>query len=374
MCGEAHSTLFHHKGVEREVMALSVYCPHKALGCEWTGELRELDHHLTGGGRGTAREACGYEEVECAHRCGERQQRRFILEHEEESCTGRPLTLQVASVGRRLAEARAANDELKTKLKHVMEDVKARNEAVVVELEDYKRAVDDLKVDNRALRAELAQLKEDHGRQQDESRVAMLAIKEEQKAQRKQAKTASQALVDELAQVKYTFKADIEQIKAAAFARCDFLESQFTPTAPFRFTLRDFNHLKKYALVWRSDSFYSHPRGYKLSVEIHPGGCGYCKGTHMSLHVRVMRGPYDDALEWPFLATVTIEALYGPTNQWRTVSISAFKVTDSTVCTGKPAAGSIGNQGVGSNDTLTHEECVKYVHRDWIRFRASVMY
>ena len=34
------------KGLERELNQRKVYCTHKKSGCEWTGELRELDSHL----------------------------------------------------------------------------------------------------------------------------------------------------------------------------------------------------------------------------------------------------------------------------------------------------------------------------------------
>ena len=38
--------LFHNKGLQQSLYDFQVYCSHKSKGCEWTGELRELDKHL----------------------------------------------------------------------------------------------------------------------------------------------------------------------------------------------------------------------------------------------------------------------------------------------------------------------------------------
>ena len=39
--------LFHDKALQqRELYNFRVYCTHKSEGCEWTGELKEIDKHL----------------------------------------------------------------------------------------------------------------------------------------------------------------------------------------------------------------------------------------------------------------------------------------------------------------------------------------
>ena len=38
--------VFHNKGLEQSLYDFEVYCSHKSKGCEWRGELRELDKHL----------------------------------------------------------------------------------------------------------------------------------------------------------------------------------------------------------------------------------------------------------------------------------------------------------------------------------------
>ena len=41
---------------DREIKSLKVYCDNKEAGCDWTGEVREIEKHL---------EECGYKEIDC---------------------------------------------------------------------------------------------------------------------------------------------------------------------------------------------------------------------------------------------------------------------------------------------------------------------
>ena len=45
-CNDRNFNLFHNLGLQRSLYDFQVYCTHKSKGCEWTGELRELDNHL----------------------------------------------------------------------------------------------------------------------------------------------------------------------------------------------------------------------------------------------------------------------------------------------------------------------------------------
>ena len=45
-CNEAGFSAFPNKGLQRSLYSFRVRCTHQKSGCEWTGELRELDGHL----------------------------------------------------------------------------------------------------------------------------------------------------------------------------------------------------------------------------------------------------------------------------------------------------------------------------------------
>ena len=44
-----------------------------------------------------------------------------------------------------------------------------------------------------------------------------------------------------------------------------------------------------------------------LRVVVNGSGSG--KGTHLSLYVNLLKGEYDDQLQWPFNATITVQLL-----------------------------------------------------------------
>ena len=87
LCKSPSFTTFLHKGVEREVRSLKIFCPNESLGCEWKGELGSLDAHTALAlGAAEGKGFCGYALILCPNDCGEKVQRRNLRQHELESC------------------------------------------------------------------------------------------------------------------------------------------------------------------------------------------------------------------------------------------------------------------------------------------------
>ena len=80
----------------------------------------------------------------------------------------------------------------------------------------------------------------------------------------------------------------------------------FGAVVPFYFTVENYSHLKKNALKWFSQPFYSHTQGYKMCIEVDVSGT---EGTHVSVLAHLMRGEYDEQLKWPFRGLVKIKLL-----------------------------------------------------------------
>ncbi|XP_065916948.1 putative leucine-rich repeat-containing protein DDB_G0290503 [Dysidea avara] len=49
---------------------------------------------------------------------------------------------------------------------------------------------------------------------------------------------------------------------------------------------------------WFSDSFYTHHKGYRMTLLIKATGYSDGRGTHLSVGLVLMKGPYDDQLSW----------------------------------------------------------------------------
>ena len=75
------------------------------------------------------------------------------------------------------------------------------------------------------------------------------------------------------------------------------------------FTLTEFTKRKQFNNVYYSPPFYSHPHGYKLCIQVYANGNGVGKDTHISIHAKLMRGDYDNNLQWPFEADIVVELL-----------------------------------------------------------------
>ena len=165
--------------------------------------------------------------------------------------------------------------------------------------------------------------------------------------------------------------------------RCRLLESFMTAAerqlsiAPIEFTLTDFAQLQKQSSVWVSPAFYSHPQGYRFCLEIFPNGMGEAWGSDVSLYVCLMRGPFDDKLQWPFRGVVSVEIL----NQIRDRDHCQRHVVYSDTTPNTHAARPIRNErsvGNGIGLFLTHSSLgaddtqkVLYLHNDRLQIRIK---
>ena len=56
-----------------------------------------------------------------------------------------------------------------------------------------------------------------------------------------------------------------------------------------------------------SPAFYTHTHGYRMCVRVNPNRYGDGEGTHVSIFMYMMRGSFDDYLNWPFRGEITIQ-------------------------------------------------------------------
>ena len=81
-------------------------------------------------------------------------------------------------------------------------------------------------------------------------------------------------------------------------------------TPPCTRTLTRYSEYKKTNSRWYSLPFYSRDiKGYKLKLRVDANGDGSGEGTHLSLCVFMLKGEYDDQLQWPLNANITVQVL-----------------------------------------------------------------
>ena len=68
--------------------------------------------------------------------------------------------------------------------------------------------------------------------------------------------------------------------------------------------------------MWKCESFYSHPGGYKSMMVVRPNYIGPYKESHLYVNVSIQRGEFDDELQWPFNGKVTVQLYNQSTQKW----------------------------------------------------------
>ena len=63
---------------EREIRNLIVKCQNSSRGCEWEGELGNVESHQNS--------VCGYQLVQCGNKCGAEMERRKVEKHKKDHC------------------------------------------------------------------------------------------------------------------------------------------------------------------------------------------------------------------------------------------------------------------------------------------------
>ena len=76
------------------------------------------------------------------------------------------------------------------------------------------------------------------------------------------------------------------------------------------FTLTEFTKHKQFNNIYYSPPFCSHPHGYKLCLRVEANGYDDDgKNHHISIYAILMRGDYDNGLQWPFEGDIVVELL-----------------------------------------------------------------
>ena len=326
-----------------------VCCPAQREGeCKWEDEeLGQLQQHMNG---------CDYVEVDCAHECSERFQRREVRQHELETYPDEEVEeISTSSIVRDL-EATLTENKL---LREEIELIKKELDAVKMDQQhDAARLNQDQEF--QSLKEEVAQLKI----AQEQRDAASQAVKFEEENQELKQKMDSflaenssvKAEMDSLSQRLFHLEQDVNGIS----------KSRLIPVPPFYFTLFNFEHHRKESLLWYSEPFYSHIGGYKMRAEVHAGGVHAGEGSHISLYIALMRGENDDNLQWPFRGKITVQVFCY--NAWSSGSTIVIDHTADDACASKPLVDSIGNPSWGVYKFVPHASLDH--GSDCIRFRV----
>ena len=83
VCRDKKFSAVPNKQVDRKIRSLSVFCINKENGCDWQGELNDINGHISDG--------CMYESIECTNGCGRTLQRQCLTQHTTTECSHRKI-------------------------------------------------------------------------------------------------------------------------------------------------------------------------------------------------------------------------------------------------------------------------------------------
>ena len=305
LCNLPGFTTLLHKGVAREVNALKIYCPNKPQGCDWQGELGQVEKHLNPEKESRAR-GCGFVMVECRYKCGNKFRRWMIARHETEECPRRPMEVQVAQLMKKF-------ESLATESRAEIEAIRQESNAKIHAIKEESIS----KADMEVIRQENREIRE-------KSRVVEAEVLE--------------------------LKAENAQLKQQLE-----IHSPPAPVPPFYFLVHDYTHYKENHLALFSPPFYSYPGGYKMRLEVVPGGYSDGHDTHLSVYVTILRGEYDDKLQWPFKGVIVVEMYNWILKKW-TYSMS-INIREAKY--GERSVDRIGCRGFGYPQFIPNAELQK---------------
>ncbi|XP_065902707.1 TNF receptor-associated factor 4-like [Dysidea avara] len=307
--GKTFST-FPNVQADREIRSFSVMCTNKESGCEWQGELNDINYHLENS------DGCLFEDVLCSNGCGKTLQRRYLTSHVETECPGRFVLCHLCYItgprkfieGEHEEECPKLTISCPNKCKAMgitREDMEAHRKECPLEMVQCE--YHSMGCEERMLRKR----KRNHEEEKMEEHLLMTKFKlakTEDKLTYAEAKlTSTETRLSRL-------EVMMHQLIHTTGSSSRFIESEqwssyltnlttdvaaITQTCPVVMKMPEFAECKQRDVAWYSEPFYSHNRGHKLNLRIDVNGDGAGKGTHLSLFLYLMKGPHDDELTWP---------------------------------------------------------------------------
>ena len=352
LCNEPKFIFLQDRWLEDSLKKVEVWCSHKKEGCEWKGKLENLEEHLKRDPfSDNQQNGCMFEAVECVYKCGECYQRRHVATHQNELCMKRPYScgycqsyasifedvteihypqcgkypftlvycpfrysgcdtqLPRKDMPEHMKEATSTHLEL---LATVTQRVSVENQRLVQEIKELKQSTEnslhELNVKCGRLETENKNLSLRNQRQVTELQHKIKVLEEREQlyedVKRKQQLTENEIQAQsEVAKVHLQIMDDEIQVlkEEGRKLKLDLQSHKDSPGWPFDFRVQH-NDEEVY-----SPAFYTHPHGYRMCVNVVPNGVGDGEGTHVSIFIFMMRGPFDDYLKWPFQGKITIQ-------------------------------------------------------------------
>ena len=287
----------------RKVHELKVKCPLNKEGCDWTGELGDVQNHID-----HADGVCEYVKVQCDYNCGDQVERQVLASHKADLCPRRPFVCQYCDYQATFEEV---EEHWLVCSKYPLECPNGCG-APAIERQRFKEHVEEVcpleaivcsfhltGCTVRLPRKDMAQ----HLRESLSTHLTLIPkviVNMQQKLAEK-----DKEIVQLQTDVAWLKSSSLDKAKKIAK-----LDSQFKyyTYPPVDLIMPDFYMHKDDEDQWFSEPFYTHEKGYKMCLSVFANGVGKGEDSHVSVFANLMRGDFDDSLNWPFRGEIDVES------------------------------------------------------------------
>ena len=273
---------FSNKQIDRKIRSLKAYCSNKDKGCKWLGEINDVQNHLE------SDEGCEFEEVKCPEWCGILVQRRYLADHAENDCPLRVVECQYCHIKGPYKFVTHEHNKICLKV-----PVDCPNHC---DVENILR--EDLDEHRKVCSLEMVSCK--YMKLGCDARIAR---KEEEEHRKEKMEEHLQLTNDRLVRLENLVTQVTDDLKTMwchhlyAMAKCASAGNQITPVI---MRMNDVVQHMAYKEKWHSPTFYTHDKGYKMSVAICPGL------PNLTVMCFTRYGKYDDSVVWPLQGTFEV--------------------------------------------------------------------
>jgi len=381
-------TTFPNKGLKQSLTQLHVYCTHRSDGCEWTGELGELEQHVN--------TKCLHALVNCTFKyagCEVQLPSKDMPAHVAES-VGAHLEL-LGTHNHKLAAEIASKDEnierLKVKIAWlemfvaVMIALAAmmffQIDAIgstVVSLQGKYGTIEEnitsLQQQYRTIKTQFLH-ESPHDTPVCDSHPSEYVGDQEKLAQPPAQDNKKMEEMDQLISRQHQLRwivAHLIAMLTTLAASCIILPlfqifgGAGTPV-PCTISLYNFEKYRSNRTAWYSRPFLTHIPGYKMRLRVDANGIGSGEGTHISVTTHVMQGQFDGMLNWPFRGNITVQLLDQEGTEEHHTRVISY--SDRTPDTSAGRVTAVPSKGWGDTQFIPHNELApKYLRDNCLHF------
>ena len=272
----------------RDIQSLKVKCENEEDSCEWVGELRSLEDHLN---------TCGYVRISCPNRCQKRSifaflanskkdmiLRKDLQKHLKEECPRRQYNCPHCEKTGEYEDI--TGHHIQTCPKMIIECPNAPQCTVTLPRENTYKHVCSCQYETVSCKYKpfgctAKPLRKDLQAHESDDKIHLHS----------------------------TMDTVLRLTNEISLLRSQLTTNTKSPAISHAFKVTSFSQKKSNNIVFHCTPFFTHPQGYKMVITINANGIEKNKGSHISLWVYLMKGEYDDELEFPFKGTVIFELL-----------------------------------------------------------------